>query len=285
MPELPFIAVLVENLGRRVVGRSITTVRMKSPSILKTYDPPIAAAEGRQIHAVRRLGKLILLDLSGDLLMAVHLMRHGRLQVVPAHQRSTKDLALVLGLDDGQDIRVIELGPKKQAAVYLLRSGEEAAGPPLAGLGVDPFADTFSPDDLRHMLESEKGQVKRFLTVQRHLAGIGNAFSDEILWEARLSPFAPAARLSEDEVARLHHAIREVLARALQEHREYFGEALPMSEPPALLRVHRNGGEACRRCGTRIEVVYFADRETYYCPMCQTGGKVYADRRLSRLRR
>ncbi len=285
MPELPFITVLVENLGRRVQGRTIIGVRMKSPSILKTYNPPISAVEGRQIQTVQRRGKVILFHLSENLILACHLMRHGRLQIVAGHQRTTKDLAIAFTLDDGQEIRCVELGPKKQAAVYLFRWGDEAACPPLAGLGLDPLVDPITPNDLRRMLESEKGHVKRFLTVQRHLAGIGNAFADEILWEARLSPFAPAARLSTDEVMRLHHALRVVLARALEEHREYFGEALPMSEPPALQRVHRNGGEACPRCGTPIAVVYFTDRETYYCPTCQTGGKVYADRRLSRLRK
>ncbi len=285
MPELPFVAVLVENLGRRVVGRTITAVRVKSPSILKTYDPPIRAIQGRRIEAVQRRGKVILLSLDQDLWIVVHLMRHGRLQMGPAGQRATKDLALALILDDGQEIRCIELGPKKQAAVYLVHGDGLATCHPLAELGADPLAETVTPQNLQHMLQAETGQVKRFLTLQRYLTGIGNAFSDEILWEARLSPFVSAARLSAEEAGRLYQALRDVLTRALREHREYFGEELPMREPPALLRVHRNGGEPCPRCGSRIEVVYFTDRETHYCPTCQTGGKVYADRRLSRLRR
>ncbi len=285
MPELPFIAVLVENLARRVVGRTITSVRVKSPSILKTFDPPINTVEGRQIETVQRRGKVILIGLDQDLWIVVHLMRHGRLQVGPPRQRATRDLALAFGLDDGLEIRCIELGPKKQAAAYLVREDDLATCAPLAGLGADPLAETVTSESLQRMLQAETGQVKRFLTLQRYLAGVGNAFSDEILWEARLSPFVSAARLSTEEVKRLHQALQNVLARALQEHREYFGEELPMSEPPALLRVHRNGGEPCPRCGSRIEVVYFTDRETYYCPTCQTGGKIYSDRRLSRLRK
>ncbi len=285
MPELPFIAVLVENLGRRVVGRTITAVRVKSPSILKTYDPPIGAIQGRRIEAIERRGKVILLGLDQDLWLVMHLMRNGRIQVGPAGSRATKDLALALILDDGEEIRFIELGPKKHAAAYLVRGEGLATCHPLVALGADPLSETVTPESLQHMLQAESGQVKRFLTLQRYLAGIGNAFSDEILWEARLSPFVSAARLGAQEGTRLHQALRDVLTRALREHREYFGEELPMKEPPALLRVHRKGGEPCPRCGTRIEVVYFADRETYYCPTCQTGGKVYADRRLSRLRK
>jgi len=285
MPELPFIAILVENLDQRVRGRMITTIHVKSPSILKTYDPPLESVQGRRIETVQRRGKVILLGLDQGLWIVMHLMRHGRLQVGPVGQRATKDLALALRLDDGQEIRCIELGPKKQAAVYIVRDEDMASSAPLAGLGVDPLAETVTVQRLQQMLQAEPGQMKRFLTVQRYLAGIGNAFSDEILWEARISPFASAARLSLEEARRLHHALRAVLTRALREHREYFGDELPMKEPPALLRVHRNGGEPCPRCGSRIEVVYFTDRETYYCPTCQTGGKVYADRRLSRLRK
>ncbi len=284
-PELPFITVLVENVRARVEGRTITLVRVKSPSILKTFDPPISAVEGRSIVAVQRRGKVILLGLDGDLWIVVHLMRHGRLQVGLPRPRATKDLALAFGLDDGQEIQCIELGPKKQAAVSVVRGPDLATCAPLAALGVEPLDETLTPQRLEQMLRGETGQVKRFLTLQRHLAGIGNAFSDEILWEAHLSPFASAARLSVEEVSRLHWAIRAVMTRALQEHRAYFRDALPMKEPPVLLRVHRNGGKPCPRCGSRIEVVYFADRETYYCPTCQTAGKVYADRRFSRLRK
>ncbi len=284
MPELPFITVLVENLGRRLVGRRITKISVRSPSILKTYDPPLDAVVGHTIVAVQRRGKVILLGLDGALWIAIHLMRHGRIQLGP-QRRATKDLALAIELDDGQQIRCLELGPKKQAALYLVRESNLAQCPPLVGLGIDPLDPGLTPQRLSEMLQPERGQLKRFLTLQWHLAGIGNAFSDEILWQARLSPFAPAASLSDDEVTRLHEAIRTVMVQALHEHRAHFGENLPMEEPPVLLRVHRNGGKPCPRCGTPVEVVYFADRETYYCPTCQTSGKVYADRRFSKLRR
>lgn len=283
MPELPFIEVLAENLAQLVRGRIIAAVRVHSPSILKTFDPPAGALAGQTIQNVRRVGKLVVLDLSGDLAVVMHLMRDGRLQVVAVRQRATRQLAFALRLDDGREIRVIELGPKKRAAVYVVRSANAAAREPLVGLGVDPLSDAFTEGRFRAMLQSEKGQLKRFLTSQRYVAGIGNAFSDEILWEAKLSPFTSPARLSEREIVRLYASVREVLGHALNEHREHFSDDLPMSEPLALLRVHRRSGESCLRCGTRIEAVFFSERETYYCPECQTGGKVYADRRLSRL--
>lgn len=283
MPELPFIQVLAQNLDRQIAGRVIHGARVKSPSILKTYDPPVEAVEGKRILNARRVGKLVILDLSGDLSVVYHLMRHGRLQLGSVQQRSSKDMAFALALDDGRELRVFEMGPKKRAAVYVLMTGGMDTREPLAGLGVDPLSDGFTAARLAEMLAAEKAQVKRFLTLQRHLTGIGNAYSDEVLWEARLSPLAQASRLTPEEIARLHAAIRETLGRALQEHRERFPHDLPMKEPLDLLRVHRHGGEPCPRCGTRLAEVFYAEKETYYCPGCQTHGKVYADRRLSRL--
>ena len=291
MPELPFIQVLVENLARQVEGRTIVSVRVPSPAIVKTFDPPVTALSGRRIERVRRIGKLIVYDLSGDLLLVMHLMRDGRLQIAPIKgavragrtSPAPKPMALGLRLDDGNELRVNEAGPKKRAGVYVLRAQEATSGEPLAGLGPDPLSEEFTADVLASALRADSGQLKRAITQQRYVVGIGNAFADEILWEARLSPFAPAARLSQGEIAGLYAAIRSVFASALQAHRTRFGGDLPTREPVELLRVHRHGGEPCPRCGTRIETVYYADKETYYCPSCQTAGKIYADRRMSRL--
>ncbi len=291
MPELPFIQVLVENLARQVQGRTITTVRVPSPAIVKTFDPPITALVGQRIDCVRRLGKLIICDLSGNLVLAMHLMRDGRLQIISPRAgagrgriaAAPKPMALGLTLDDGRELRVNEAGPKKRAGVYVLRADGAASSEPMAGLGPDPLSEEFTVEVLAAAVSGHTGPLKRAVTLQRHVAGIGNAFADEILWEARLSPFMPAARLSTDEVMRLHAAIRNVFTTALEQHRQHFGAELPVREPVTLLRVHRHGGEPCPRCGTRIETVYYAEKETYYCPTCQTGGKVYADRRMSRL--
>lgn len=291
MPELPFIQVLVENLARGVQGRTIVSVRVPSPAIVKTFDPPVTALAGRRIERVRRTGKLIVCELSDDLVLVMHLMRDGRLQITPAGSAARnsrglpapKPMAFGVLLDDGNELRVNEAGPKKRAGVYVLRAQDATTSEPLAGLGPDPLSEQFTAEALARAVRAEPGQLKRAITQQRHVVGIGNAFADEILWEARLSPFAPAARLSHDEVIRLHAAIQNVFAAALQEHRTRFGTHLPTREPAELLRVHRHGGEPCPRCRTRIETVYYADKETYYCPSCQTGGKIYADRRMSRL--
>lgn len=282
MPELPFIQVLTENLEQQIRGKTIGRIRVKSPSVLKTYDPSLEAVVGRAVNAVGRVGKLLSFDL-GDLAMVMHLMRNGRVQIVPSRQGQNKAVALVLSLDDGRDVRLYEIGPKKRAAVYMLRAADLMEQEPLGGLGVDPLSGEFTRARLAEMLSQETAQLKRFLTLQRYVTGIGNTYSDEILWEAELSPFVAANRLKEVEIARLYTAIRSTLSRALTEHRNHFGDTLPVKEPLELLRIHRHGGEPCPRCGTPIAVVHFAERETYYCPKCQTAGKVYADRRLSRL--
>ena len=301
MPELPFIQVLVENLAPQLVGRTIENVHLSSPAVLKTVAPPLDEVRGRSVERVRRTGKVIILDLTGDRSMVFHLMRNGRLQIGPSRSRSrtlnpsaasgsgaraarpSRDVALMITLDDGRELRFVEIGPKKRASLYVLPSEDMDQREPLEGLGVDPLGDEFTPERLREMAASESGRLKHFLTLQRYITGIGNAFSDEILWEAKLSPFVRTSKLTADEITQLHGAIRTTLARALEEHRREFVDALPMKEPLHLLRVHRHGGESCPRCGTRIAQVAYAEKETYYCPSCQTGGKVYADRRLSRL--
>jgi formamidopyrimidine-DNA glycosylase len=291
MPELPFIQVLVENLARAVQGRTIVGVRVSSPAIVKTFDPPIGALSGERIEGVTRLGKLVVFHLSGGLLFVLHLMRDGRLQIAPPQPRgrpggraaAPKPMALGLRLDDGRELRVNETGPKKRAGAYVLPAQDGLTAAPLAGLGPDPLSAAFTPEVLTAALRAQPAQLKRAITQQRTVVGIGNAFADEILWEARLSPFKSAAALSPQEAAQLHAAIRTVFAQALQQHRAHFGETLPTREPVALLRVHRHGGEPCPRCRTRIETVHYAEKETYYCPSCQTNGKVYADRRMSRL--
>jgi formamidopyrimidine-DNA glycosylase len=291
MPELPFVTVLVENLRAQVEGRTIVDVIVRSVYVLKTADPPIMSLAGRRIVHVSRRGKLLVFHLTGALVMVMHLRRNGRLQVLPRGKaRTAKDLAITLVLDDGNDLRLIEVGPKKAASLWVFTAGREAGGSetesePLAGLGIEPLTPAFTRAALAALLGEARMQLKRFLTLQRYVVGIGNAFSDEILWAAQLSPHAATSALTEDEVARLHHAIRTVLEEAVAAHRKEFAGTLPMREPLHLLRVHRHGKEPCPRCGTPIAVIYYENRETYYCPTCQAGGRVYADRRRSRLLR
>jgi formamidopyrimidine-DNA glycosylase len=284
VPELPFITVLAENLGPHLRGRTIREVFVPSPSVLKTVAPPITDLAGRQITDIRRRGKLLLFDLTGGLVMVMHLRRNGRLQVAPGRAgRTGRDTALVLALDNGTDLRMIELGPKKAASVWLFPAGEAESVPPVGGLGLEPLGTEFALPALARMLREERTTLKRFLTTQRYIVGIGNAYADEILWEARLSPQVMTPQLADGEIEGLHGAVVTTLERAVEAHRREFAGALPMKEPLDLLSVHRHGGAPCPRCGTPIAVIYYEDRETYYCPRCQTGGKVYADRRRSRL--
>jgi formamidopyrimidine-DNA glycosylase len=289
MPELPFLTVLAENLRPHVEGRTVEDVLVRSASVLKTFDPPVTALRGARVAGVRRRGKYLLLDLTPGIVLVMHLMRNGRLLIargarVPGRRagRGGRDVALIVALDGGADLVMVERGPKKAASVWVCRAGEEATGP-LAGLGVEPLSAACTPEALLRMLRAERMQLKTFLLSQRHLAGIGNAYADEILWEARLSPHAVTAALAEDDVARLHGAVTATLRRAIEAHRQDLAGALPMAEPPGLLSVHRRGAAPCPRCGTPIAVIYYDERETYYCPTCQTGGRVYADRRRSRL--
>lgn len=287
MPELPFVEVIREHLERLAAGRRIDHVTIRSPSVLKTYDPPVDALVGQVITAVRRRGKMLVIE-AADLALVLHLMKNGRVQRVPPDAKGkgpSRDVALVLGLDDHSDLRLVEIGPKKRASVWVVARDRAGVSRPLADLGLDPFDPGFTPAALAEMLRGERQALKRFLGQQRFVVGIGNAFGDEILWEARLSPLAMTTALGDADVAALHAAILSTLRRGLEEHRVAFRDALPIAEPLHLLRVHRHAKEPCPRCGTPIAAIYYADRETYYCPSCQTGGKVYADRRLSRLLR
>ena len=286
MPELPFVTVVVENLAPLVAGRTVEDVVVRGVSVLKTVQPSIADLHGRQIAGVRRRAKLLLLDVTDGLVLVIHLRRNGRLRAVPRGTgRTARDLALVLALDRGPDIQMIEMGPKKAASVWLFPADRLDTAGPLAGLGIEPLSPEFTRAALAGALRRARMRLKAFLVTQRYVVGIGNTYADEILWEARLSPQAMTTTLDEDEVRRLHHAITAILERGIDVHRSAAAGGLPMKEPLEGLAVHRKGGEPCPRCGTRIAVIYYEDRETYYCPACQAEGKVYADRRRSRLLR
>jgi formamidopyrimidine-DNA glycosylase len=286
MPELPFVTVVAENLAPLIVGRTVEDVVVRGVWVLKTFDPPITALRGRQVAGVRRRGKVLLLDFTDGLTLVIHLRRNGRLRTAPRGTgRSARDLAFVLAFDRGPDLQMIEMGPKKAASVWLYPTGRLDAAEPLTGLGIEPLSPDWTREALAKALRAARMRLKAFLVTQRYVVGIGNTYADEILWEARLSPQAMTATLDDEEVARLHAAVVSTLERGIAAHRTAAAGTLPMKEPLAGLAVHRKGGEPCPRCGTRIAVIYYEDRETYYCPTCQAEGKVYADRRRSRLLR
>ncbi len=285
MPELPEVEALAAFLTARAVGRVVARVDVVAVNVLKTFDPPPSALGGLSIGGVRRLGKFLDLDIGG-LHLVLHLARAGWLQwresLPPAPPRPGKGpLALRLHLDDGSGFDLTEAGTQKRLAVYLVR--DPAAVPGVARLGVDPLEPAFTPDALAGLLTSAgRTQLKGVLTDQSVLAGVGNAYSDEILHAARLSPFKPAAGLSVADVSRLHAATVALLTAAVERSSGLAAGQLK-AEKKVGLQVHGRTGLPCPVCGDTVREVSFADKSLQYCPTCQTGGKPLADRRLSRL--
>ena len=289
MPELPEVESLTQFLGEHLVGRTVERVYPVSVAALKTYDPPISALEGRTFDGAGRYGKFLDLRV-GDLRLVIHLARAGWVRwsdkLSPEPPRPGKGpLALRVRLtptDDGasQGFDVTEAGTQKHLAVYLVRDPQEVPG--IARLGPDPLSGEVTPEAFAALLAAERRQVKGVLRDQSVLAGIGNAYSDEILHAARLSPFKLAANLTEEEVSGLYAAMHTTLADAVERAR-----GLPLrdlkAEKKSGLRVHGRTGEPCPVCGDTIREVSFADSSLQYCPTCQTGGKPLADRRMSRL--
>ncbi|MEV7687565.1 Fpg/Nei family DNA glycosylase [Streptomyces bungoensis] len=285
MPELPEVEALKDFLAEHLAGRRVARVLPVAVSVLKTYDPPVTAVEGNEITAVRRYGKFLALETSGGLHLVTHLARAGWLQwkdrLPDGPPRPGKGpLALRVALDTGEGFDLTEAGTQKRLAVYLVRDPLEVEG--IARLGPDPLAADFGEERLAALLKGERRQLKGALRDQSLIAGVGNAYSDEILHAARMSPFKLAASLTPEEVRRLHEALRTTLTEAVERSRGLAAGRLK-AEKKSGLRVHGRTGEPCPVCGDTVREVSFADSSLQYCPTCQTGGKPLADRRLSRL--
>jgi formamidopyrimidine-DNA glycosylase len=283
VPELPDITVYVEALERRIVGRSLVRVRLVSPFVLRTAVPPIAAAEARRVTGVRRLGKRVVLALDGGSFLVLHLMVTGRLRWIPAGARLPGRITLAaLDFPDGSVV-FTEAGTKKRASLHLI--ADEAA---LSGMdpgGLEPLdAD---PAAFAARLAVENHTLKRALTDPRLFSGIGNAYSDEILHRARLSPLALTQKLAPEEVSRVHRAMVEVLTEWSGRLRAQAGDAFPENVTAFRpeMAVHGKFGKPCPACGAPVQRIRYAENETNYCARCQTGGVVLADRALSRLLR
>jgi formamidopyrimidine-DNA glycosylase len=285
VPELPEVAALAEFLDERVRGRTVDAVQSLSFAAVKTYDPPLDAVRGATLVGCTRRGKFLALQ-AETLWLVAHLARAGwvrwreKLELPAAAKLGRGPVALRLRLDDGSGLELTEQGTEKRLAVYVVRALDDVPG--IATLGVDPLDPAFDAATLARLLAGESGRLKHALTDQRLLAGVGNAYSDEALHTARLSPFRRASSLDAAEVASLHAALQEVLRDAVER-----SAGLPLSglktEKKTGLRVHGRTGEPCPVCGDTVREVAFATRSLQYCPTCQTGGRVLADRRLSRL--
>jgi formamidopyrimidine-DNA glycosylase len=281
MPELPDIAAYLHALAPRVVGKRLLQVRIQGPSLLRTADPPIYKAEGKTVLTLRRVGKRIVFVLEDDLFLVLHLMIAGRLHWKPAGAKLGGRINLAaFDFEDGS-LLLTEAGTKRRASLHLVRG--EAALLEMDPGGIDVM--TATPDEFRAALSVENRTLKRALTDPRIVSGIGNAYSDEILWTARLSPILQTGKLSEDEWQRLyngtHTALQQWIDRLEAEAEEKFPEKVTAFRPE--MAVHGRFGKPCPRCGSPVQRIRYADNETNYCATCQTEGRVLADRSLSRL--
>ncbi len=279
MPELPEVEIVARRLDAALAGSEVESALAPGMNVMKTFDPPLESLAGRELTGVRRVGKMPVVEF-GELALLIHLMSAGRLRAFD-RRASAKDRAsrVLVRLADGRELRLREFGTRQRAWAKLLAADAVAAEEMVAGLGPEawppPPLDAFAAalDQPRHL--------HPLLRDQRTIAGIGRSWVDEILWEARLSPFKKGSELDPEEVERLHGALH-VLGDAIEHYEETIGAEVP-DKVPMPLRVHRREGEPCPRCGTAIEAVFFSEHQTNYCPKEQTGGRVLKDRRLSKL--
>ena len=281
MPELPDIVVYLEALERRTVGRTLERLRLASPAVLRTYDPPFNEVEGKIVQGLRRIGKRIVFELGADLFVVIHLMIAGRLQWKEGRAAIPKKVGLAAFEFDTGTLILTEQGTKRRAGIWVLR-GEGAVLAENRG-GVEPLSA--SPAEFGEALTRENRTLKRALTDPRIFSGIGNSFSDEILWAAKLSPVMRTRQLSPEQITRLRESTIEQLNHWTDLLRHQVGEGWPTKVTAFRpdMAVHGKYGQPCPRCGTKVQRIVYADNETNYCPTCQTGGKLLADRSLSRL--
>lgn len=281
MPELPDIVVYLEALQRRTVGHTLERLRLASPAVLRTYDPPFDAVEGKTVRDLRRIGKRIAFELDENLFVVIHLMVAGRLQWKEGKAAIPKKVGLASIEFDTGTLILTEQGTKRRAGIWVLR-GEDALLAEDRG-GVEPLQA--SPDEFGQALTKENRTLKRALTDPRIFSGIGNSFSDEILWAAKLSPVVRTRQLSTEQIARLRESTIDQLNHWTDLLRDQVGDGWPTKVTAFRpeMAVHGKFGQPCPRCGTKVQRIVYADNETNYCPSCQTGGKLLADRSLSRL--
>jgi formamidopyrimidine-DNA glycosylase len=280
VPELPEVEITARRLSASLGGARIDSALARGMVTMKTVNPSLAALEGRRIEAVRRIGKMPVVELDGELSLLVHLMSAGRLQLFDKRaSMRDKRSRLLIRLEDGRELRLREFGTRQRAWAKLLPAGEVDEDEMVATLGREAWP-ALPVDELAAAVD-EPRHLHPMLRDQRVIAGIGRSWVDEILWEARLSPYRKGAELDSDEVERLHAAL-DVLDRAIEHYEEVIGHTVP-DKLPMPLRVHRRQGESCPRCGTTLEAVHFAEHVMTYCPEEQTAGRVLKDRRLSRL--
>ncbi len=284
MPESPFVEILAENLAALVSGRRIESIEIRQPALLMTASPAPSSFAGEFLSLPVRRGKYVILETESRRAIVLHLMRLGRLQIVPppaSTRKPAKNVSARIRFDDDSELRLVEHGTEKRARLWLAEDMDDVAE--LRAIGPDPARGEMDAAAFAAALRAESRQLKSFLTDQRAISGIGNGLSDEILYEARLSPLQLTRNVGDEEAARLHRAVIDVLERQTAALRASAAGTLPQREPSEHYAVHDHAGEKCGRCGHVIARISYADRETFYCPGCQTGGTPLKDRRLSKL--
>ena len=278
MPELPDLTVYLESLAPRIANRRLLRVVLLNPFFLRTAVPPIASADGRKVLGLRRLGKRIVVELEGELYLVLHLMIAGRLRW---DEKPPKRIALALLEFESGTLAVTEAGTKRRASLHLVQG--KAALDAMDPGGIEIFASTLG--DFREVLVSENHTLKRALTDPHLFAGIGNAYSDEILHRAKLSPIAMTKSLAQAEVERLYAATHEVMREWVERLRAQTGSGFPekVTAFREEMAVHGRYGKPCPVCAAPVQRIVYAENETNYCARCQTGGRILADRALSRL--
>jgi len=281
MPELPDVVVYLEALAPRILGQKLETVRLGSPFVLRSVTPPLSSAAGREVIGLRRLGKRLVFALEGDLFLVIHLMVAGRLRWKAHGAAVPKKVGLAAFDFPTGTLLLTEASPKKRASLHLVEGEAALAAHDRGGLEV---LDA-TPEAFHAALVAETHTLKRALTDPRILSGIGNAYSDEILHRARMSPFKRTTDLTGAETASLLAAIKEVLGEWVTRLREEAGEGFPekVTAFRPQMAVHGRYGEPCPVCGTPVQRILYAENEANYCPTCQTGGRLLADRVLSQL--
>jgi formamidopyrimidine-DNA glycosylase len=281
MPELPDITAYIAAIESRILGQALQGVRLGSVFLLRTVDPPLSSTEGKTVTGLRRIGKRIAIGVEGDLWLVLHLMIAGRLHWKPPLARLSGRNALAAFDFPSGTLTLTEAGSKRRASLYVVR-GEDGLNSMDPG-GIEIFSSTL--DEFRAALSHENRTLKRALTDPRLISGVGNAYSDEILHAAQLSPVTLTSKLKPEEWQRLYDCIRSVMTlwidRLLTEAKKKFPEGVTAFRPE--MAVHGRFNQPCPRCGEKIQRIRYADNETNYCARCQTGGKVLADRSLSRL--
>ncbi len=275
MPELPELEVLRENLMSQIDGKEIQLFRILKPYILKNYFT--GDLSGERIENIQRRGKFLLITLTEHNII-IHLMMRGSIKYVLPSKKMRKTSAAQLIFDDGTLLELSESGHKKMMSLHILTRGGSLQE--LEKLGIDPLEKDFTTERLKKLLKSEAQQLKSFLRDQRKIAGIGNAYADEILWKAGLSPFKNTTKLNDTEITNLRQSIVDILKWAIAKIRNR-----GISERRDFLHIHQKRDKPCPRCSAPIQIVSFSHSDTFYCPQCQTKGRRFKDRRLSKLYR